>query len=155
VRRVHVCRDLSWISTANRWSKLAFIVMVARERTELATQKTTRETHYYIGSDPNASVKDIADPMCSHCAVENGCDWVLDIAFQEDKARQPAKNVGGVINRGRYASPFSCAANGGSVLGEKTLVAPDGAGTRETVIGAAQPRTLPWKTVPQFSATGL
>ena len=50
-RSLEVCRDLGWMMTADRWAGLGFVVKVTRERTVLATKKTSTETAYYIGSD--------------------------------------------------------------------------------------------------------
>lgn len=92
-RRVYVCRDLSQISTKNRWKKLAFIALVERERTDLQTTKTSFERAYYIGSDPHAETKQIAHQIRGHWGIENSCHWVLDMAFNEDQARHRAGNA--------------------------------------------------------------
>ena len=39
-RTVELCRDLSWLTTAERWPGLAFVVRVNRERIVLNTGKT-------------------------------------------------------------------------------------------------------------------
>ena len=92
-RRVTVCRELSWITTAKSWSSLAFVVEVLRERTVLSTGKTSVEVAYYIGSDSSAQVSEVAHIIRRHWAIENELHWVLDIAFREDEARHRARNT--------------------------------------------------------------
>lgn len=94
VRRVLVCHNLSLITRAKDWAKLAFIAMVVRERTVLSTNKTSTEVLYYIGSNPNASAEEIFGLIRSHWSIENGCHWILDVAFREDHARQRSKSAG-------------------------------------------------------------
>ena len=55
-RQRSVCRDLAWLTTAQRWEGLSYVAQVVRERTVLSTGKTSMETSYYIGSDPQATV---------------------------------------------------------------------------------------------------
>jgi len=92
-RVVHLCRDLSWLTTADRWPDLAFIVQILRERTILATQKTSTEMAYYIGSDRSAQVAETAGTIRRHWTVETQLHWVLDMAFREDEARHRARNT--------------------------------------------------------------
>jgi predicted transposase YbfD/YdcC len=92
-RTVAVCRDVSWLDAPERWPDLAFVVQVTRERTVLATEKTSTEVAYYIGSETGAAVADIARDIRRHWAIENELHWVLDMAFREDEARHRAKNT--------------------------------------------------------------
>lgn len=92
-RVVKVCRDLSWLTTATRWPGLVFVVQVTRERTVLATGKTSTETAHYIGSEREAQVANIAHAIRRHWAIENELHWVLDLAFREDEARHRARNT--------------------------------------------------------------
>lgn len=94
-RTIRVCRDLTLITTAHRWSKLAFVAEVTRERTMLSTQKTSVETSYYIGSNQqqNKNVGLISKTIRRHWSIENGLHWVLDMAFREDDARHRARNT--------------------------------------------------------------
>lgn len=91
-RSVTVCRDLQYLSTAERWPALSFVVKVERERTVVATQKTSTETAYYIGSG-TTQASDVARFIRRHWSVENELHWVLDMAFNEDQARHRAKNT--------------------------------------------------------------
>lgn len=92
-RTVHLCRDLGWLTVADRWPGLAFVAQVLRETTVLATGKTSLETAYYIGSDRQASAGDAGSTLRRHWAVESKLHWVLDIAFREDEARHRARNT--------------------------------------------------------------
>jgi predicted transposase YbfD/YdcC len=66
------------------------VAQVVRERTVLATGKTSTETAYYIGSDPEATAADTGAAIRRHWSIENGLHWVLDLAFREDDARHRA-----------------------------------------------------------------
>lgn len=92
-RTVKLCRDLSWMTTADRWKGLACIVQVTRERTTLATQKTSTESTYYVSSHKTASAAKIARTIRRHWSIENELHWVLDLAFREDEARHRARNT--------------------------------------------------------------
>lgn len=92
-RTVKLCRDLSWLTTKERWTELKFVVQVTRERTSLKTQKTSVEVVYYIGSDASISVSDVARTIRHHWSIENELHWVLDIGFREDEARHRAQNT--------------------------------------------------------------
>ena len=92
-RTVTLCRDLAWVTTANRWSGLSFMAQVVRQRTVLSTGKTSSETAYYIGSDAEATAATASDAIRRHWSIENGLHWVLDLAFREDEARHRAKNT--------------------------------------------------------------
>jgi predicted transposase YbfD/YdcC len=92
-RSVELCRDLGWMMTADRWDGLACLVKVTRERTVLATHKTSMETAYYIGSDARLDAPGAANRIRRHWSVENELHWVLDMAFREDEARHRARNT--------------------------------------------------------------
>ena len=89
-RTLHVCRDLSLLSTAKRWRGLSFIAMAISVRTDLSTGKTSTDCRYFIGSDEMASVERIATLIRRHWSIENELHWVLDMAFNEDAARHRA-----------------------------------------------------------------
>jgi predicted transposase YbfD/YdcC len=64
-----------------------------RQRTDVATGKTSTEKAYYIGSDADASAELAGGHIRRHWGIENGLHWVLDIAFREDDARHRAGNT--------------------------------------------------------------
>lgn len=92
-RTIQLCRDLSWLTTADRWPGLAFVAQVIRERTVLTTEQTSTATAYYIGSNSSANATDTAYKIRRHWTVETQLHWVLDIAFREDEARHRARNT--------------------------------------------------------------
>ena len=92
-RTLALCRDLSWLTTAERWPGLRFVAQMVRERTLLATHETSTETSYYLGSDPAATATTTAATIRRHWSIENQLHWVLDVAFREDDARHRARNT--------------------------------------------------------------
>jgi len=92
-RTVSLCRNLTWLTTAERWGGLSFVARIVRERFVEATGKTSKETAYYIGSDRAATAATAADKIRRHWSIENQLHWVLDFAFREDEARHRAKNT--------------------------------------------------------------
>jgi predicted transposase YbfD/YdcC len=92
-RTVSLCRNLTWLTTAERWGGLSFVARIVRERHVQATGKTSTETAYYIGSDRAATAATAADKIRRHWSIENQLHWVLDFAFREDEARHRAKNT--------------------------------------------------------------
>lgn len=92
-RKVELCRDLGWVPSAVRWAGLDLLVRVTRERTVLATNQTSIETSYYIGSDPALDATGAAGFIRRHWSVENQLHWVLDMSFREDEARHRARHT--------------------------------------------------------------
>ena len=92
-RSVELCADLSWMMTAERWAGLKQLVRVTRERTVLATAKSSTEVTYYIASDAKLDAASAAHRIRRHWSVENELHWVLDMAFREDEARHLARNL--------------------------------------------------------------
>jgi predicted transposase YbfD/YdcC len=83
-RTVRLCRNLGWLTTADRWPGLQFVAEVMRQRTTLSTGETSCETACYIGSDEDVSAADAASNIRRHWGVETKLHWVLDVAFMED-----------------------------------------------------------------------
>jgi predicted transposase YbfD/YdcC len=92
-RRVRVSTSLDWVLSKDRFRGLGFVAEVTRERTVLASGKTSFETSHYIGSGTPKSAAHVARVIRDHWAVENSLHWVLDVAFREDDARHRAKNA--------------------------------------------------------------
>jgi predicted transposase YbfD/YdcC len=91
-RTITVCRDLSWVQTADRWQDIAFIVKATSVRTNVATGAVTTGCRYFIGSNDEATVDEIAALVRGHWAIENRLHWVLDMGFRDDEARHRAGN---------------------------------------------------------------
>jgi predicted transposase YbfD/YdcC len=49
-------------------------------------EKQSGELSYYISSRL-AGAKEFADATRGHWGIENGCHWILDVAFREDLSR--------------------------------------------------------------------
>ena len=92
-RSLELCRDLGWMMTTERWAGLSCVVKVTRERTVLATNKTSTEIAYYIGSDAKLDAASAAHRIRRHWSIENELHWVLDMAFREDEARHRARHL--------------------------------------------------------------
>lgn len=92
-RSLELCQDLGWMMTADRWSGLAYVVKVTRERTVLATKQTSTETAYYIGGGTKLDAASAAHRIRRHWSIENELHWVLDTAFREDEARHRARHL--------------------------------------------------------------
>ncbi len=93
-RSIALCRNLDWMMTPERWAGLSFVTQVTRERTVIATGKTSTETAYYIGSDAHLDARGAAVWIRRHWSIENELHWVLDMAFREDEARPVSATVG-------------------------------------------------------------
>jgi predicted transposase YbfD/YdcC len=89
-RTVHVCSDVSWMTTAKDWAGLSYIALVESKRTELRAANTSTERRYYIGSQADVSAETVGNTVRRHWGIENRLHWVLDMAFREDDARHRA-----------------------------------------------------------------
>jgi predicted transposase YbfD/YdcC len=92
-RRIRVLTNLGWILSGERWTGLTYVVEIHRERTVLATRKTSVETSYAIGSGIVPCASEVAKLVRGHWGVENRLHWVLDLGFREDQARHRAGNA--------------------------------------------------------------
>ena len=70
-RTTTLCRDLTWLTMAERWPSLSFIVQVSRERTVMATGQTSFEKAYYIGTTPEATAATAGRVIRRHWSIEN------------------------------------------------------------------------------------
>ena len=92
-RTIEMSRDISWLTVLDKWPEVSYFARVTRERTILSSGKKSKETSYYIGSDPEVVAHKVANFIRRHWSIETGLHWVLDMAFAEDQARHRAKNV--------------------------------------------------------------
>ena len=91
IRRAWVCHDLSWLSgpkTAGTEPALlpgmACLGMI--EATVTRDGKTTTHRRYHVSSRLLGAEAYLAAAR-SHWSIENGLHWVLDVTFDEDRAR--------------------------------------------------------------------
>ena len=93
-----ICRVLSYgDSTANLldWEGVRSMACIENSRTNLKTNKTTTEYHYYITS-LNKDPERILNVARQHWSIENNLHWQLDVSFNEDnqrKKRNAAQNI--------------------------------------------------------------
>jgi predicted transposase YbfD/YdcC len=90
-------RDLSAIERPDDWKDVAGIAIVLRERQDVISGKTSRETSYFIVSDPEATAASIAAIIRNHWAIENKLHWSLDVTWGSDshcvRDRNAAENL--------------------------------------------------------------
>ncbi len=84
LRFCFVLTDLTTIRDRDAWVGLRSVVCVVRCRT--ANGKEAHATHYYSSSRAG-SAKAFQAAVRRHWGIENGCHWVLDVAFREDDHR--------------------------------------------------------------------
>lgn len=90
-RRAFVSHDLDWLKGPKRscsepveMPRLACLGMI--EATVTRNGKTTTARHYHLSSRA-LSVEEYLAAARSHWSIENGLHWVLDMTFDEDRAR--------------------------------------------------------------------
>jgi predicted transposase YbfD/YdcC len=96
VRRAFVCHDLDWMSGTKTactepatLPDLACLGMI--EASVERNGKTTVTRHYHLSSRILTPEQYLAAAR-SHWAIENGLHWVLDVIFDEDRARNRKDN---------------------------------------------------------------
>ena len=72
------------LRTTDRWPLLRTLVKIQAER--YVGEQHSLETRYFISS-LSAPAAQLLAAARTHWGIENGCHWVLDIAFREDECR--------------------------------------------------------------------
>jgi predicted transposase YbfD/YdcC len=83
-RRCTVLYDLDGLSTKEDWQGLTSVVRVLRRRR--VGDKESEEVASYISSSA-AGAAVLSRGIRLHWGIENGCHWVLDVVFNEDRSR--------------------------------------------------------------------
>lgn len=76
-------QGLAYLNQDERWAGLAGIGWVEAERR--VGETVSQEVRYYSTSLPG--VREFARGVRTQWGIENGLQWVLDVAFQEDQSR--------------------------------------------------------------------
>lgn len=79
--------DVGWFAERDRWAGLASFAAATSRRTDLITGKVSLDTRYYICSYTTPDASRAGRAIRFHWGIENGLHWVLDMAFDEDRAR--------------------------------------------------------------------
>ena len=79
-----VIHDPQGLRDRPAWKDLAAVCLVLSER--VVDGQTSHAARYYIGSRLGTA-EEYAGWLRGHWGVENGCHWVLDVAFAEDQSR--------------------------------------------------------------------
>ncbi|MCK5355893.1 MAG: ISAs1 family transposase [Methyloprofundus sp.] len=91
--------SLDSLSLDSRWksSGLSALIVMERETVEIAKQKTTFDTSYYVSnseiepSSIKALTKEVACAIRCHWGVESN-NWIRDVTFNEDHIKTKAGN---------------------------------------------------------------
>ncbi len=83
-RSVFVFTQVDEVRDKELWKDLKSLIVVYRSRK--VGEKQSTELSYYISSRL-AGAKEFAEAIRGHWGIENGCHWVLDVAFREDLCR--------------------------------------------------------------------
>jgi predicted transposase YbfD/YdcC len=91
------------VSLAERWadSELQTLIVINRKTVQVAKDKTTQETSYYItnkkiGREQGAEQADLAQAIRRHWGVESD-NWIRDVTFEEDKVKTKDDNQAHVM----------------------------------------------------------
>lgn len=90
LRRVRVLRDLTWLSSPEKWRDINTLILVESHRTRKGITSVERRT--YISS-LDASAERLSALVRGHWNIENRLHWVLDVTFGEDRARVSDRNA--------------------------------------------------------------
>jgi predicted transposase YbfD/YdcC len=122
-RSVWVFTQVDEIRDKGLWEDLKSLIVVWRGRK--AGEKQSGELSCYISSRL-AGAKEFADATRGHWGIENGCHWVLDVAFREDLSR---------VREGNAATNFATVRRMALAMLKNVKGAKGGVGTRRLTAG--------------------
>src|SRR6478672_11054920 len=112
-----VMTNLDAIRDRELWTGLKSVVCVVTRRR--VNGKEGREVRYYISSR-RGSARMFLGATRKHWGIENGCHWVLDVAFREDQSR---------VREGNAATNFAVVRRMALAMLKKVEGAKGGVGT--------------------------
>ena len=83
-RIVTATSDIDDLVGMHKWPGLKSVVMIESRRE--SADRCERELRFYISSLP-ADATRLGDAVRSHCGIENGLHWVMDMVFRDDECR--------------------------------------------------------------------
>jgi predicted transposase YbfD/YdcC len=83
--------ELSGLSGRGEWPGLKAVLVAARQR-RVGGGEVSHEQAFYISSSA-LGVEGLAEAIRGHWDIENGCHWVLDVVFGEDRCRARQGNA--------------------------------------------------------------
>lgn len=81
-RTYWLTKNVAWLTQTEDWPNLKAVVRYEKKTVHQVTGKETKEIYFYLASI--TSVKDCADYIRGHWAVENELHWHLDANLGED-----------------------------------------------------------------------
>ena len=117
-RSIWVFAQVDEIRDKELWKDLKSLIVVWRSRQ--VGEKQSGELSYYI-SNRLAGAKEFAEATRGHWGIENGCHWVLDVAFREDLSR---------VREGNAATNFAVVRRMALAMLKRVEGAKGGVGTR-------------------------
>ena len=117
-RSVWVFTQVESIRDKELWEDLKSLVVVWRGRK--VGDEQSGGLSYYISSRL-AAAKEFADATRGHWGIENGCHWILDVAFREDLSR---------VREGNAATNFATVRRMALAMLKRVEGAKGGVGTR-------------------------
>jgi predicted transposase YbfD/YdcC len=79
--------DVCWFHDLKKWAGLGGFGMMQSQVTNLTTNKTSTENHFYITSIKDPDVERFAKVARGQWTIETQLHWRLDVAFNEDQSR--------------------------------------------------------------------
>jgi len=93
-RECFVCHDVQWLRESHpHWNTINSFIKINAIREFKDSNKTTKETRYYISSLKNTTPNTVLQAVRDHWGIENTLHWILDMSFNEDYSRIRKENA--------------------------------------------------------------